>query len=319
MQLKKLLMLREQGLLSEEQHVRIEGIMSRKVISVYYELRIVLYLGVMLFATGAGLLIYQNIGELGHVLSILLLSALSCFCFIYGFRFSEKYSDEQVKAPTPYFDYVVLLGALLFVSVLTYLQIQYELFDDGLGATTLVTAAWFFFCAYRFDHLGILSLAITALASFFSISISPQKWYSGEFLDEGNLHNTALIFGAVLAFVAMMLDRRKIKKHFTFTYIHFAVLVFLAGSLAGLFEDDDLSVIYFLALCAGCGWAVYFGKQRRSFLFLLYAFVFGYIGLTYVLTDSVLNDAGIWFFYLLLSCGGFIFFILRFRNYFKRA
>jgi hypothetical protein len=319
MQLKKLLLLNDQGLLSEEQYVRIEGIMSRKVISLYYELRIVLYLGVMLFAAGAGILIYQNIGELGHVLVIFLLVALSCFCFVYGFRFAPKYSHERLKAPTPYFDYVVLLGALLFVSVLTYLQIQYALFDDGLGATTLVTAAWFFFCAYRFDHPGILSLAITALASFFSISISPQKWYSGDFLEEGNLHTTALIFGSVLTFVAMFLDKRRIKRHFTFTYINFGILVFLVGSLAGLFEDDDRAIVYFLALCAGCSWAVYFGKQSRSFLFLLYAFVFGYIGLTYMLADSVLDDAGIWFFYLLLSCGGFIFFILRFRNYFKRA
>ena len=35
-----------------------------------------LYLGVMLFTTGAGILIYQNIGDIGHVISIGLLTAI---------------------------------------------------------------------------------------------------------------------------------------------------------------------------------------------------------------------------------------------------
>jgi hypothetical protein len=182
-----------------------------------------------------------------------------------------------------------------------------------------VTAAFFFYVAYRFDHLGVLSLAITALASFWSISLSPQKWYSGDFFEDANLYVTAIIFGAALSAAALVLDRKSIKEHFTFTYINFCSLMFLTGALAGIFINYDSYALFLLILYAGCALTVYFAHLKKSFLFLVYAFVFGYIGTTYFLTDTILHDPGLWFFYLIISCGGFVFFIVRFKNYFKRA
>src|SRR5688572_14865761 len=166
--------LRSKNLITQQQHDVLEPIVTRKVVSVFYELRTLLYLGVMLFTTGMGILIYKNIGDLGHLLSIIVLFALTGVCYWYSFQNAAPYTNEKAEAPTPYFDYIVLLGSLLFISALTYLQIQYEVFDDGLGATTLITAAFFFYAAYRFDNLAILSLGITALASFWGISASPQ-------------------------------------------------------------------------------------------------------------------------------------------------
>jgi hypothetical protein len=73
--------------------------------------------------------------------------------------------------PSSYFDYIVLLGCLLLISVQGYLQFQFNVLAENLGASTLLTAVIFFLAAYRFDHAGVLSLAITAFASFWSISI----------------------------------------------------------------------------------------------------------------------------------------------------
>lgn len=306
-------------LITEKEYKNLEPVVTRKIVSVFYELRILLYLGVLLFSTGIGILIYKNIGDLGHLLSIIALFALTVVCFWYAFKNAPRYSDEKVKAPTPYHDYIVLLGCLLFISGLTYLQFQYNVFDDGLGMTTLVTALFFFFAAYRFDHLGVLSLGITAFASFWGISVSPQKWYSSDFLTESDLHNTALVFAAGLAAAAVLLDRRSIKKHFTFSYLNFAVVIFLTAALTGVFINYNSYGWYLLLLFVGCGLTVYAANWKKSFLFLLYAFVFGYIGLTYALADVIIDDPSVWFLYLMLSCGGFVFFIIRYRNYFKRA
>jgi hypothetical protein len=196
--------------------------------------------------------------------------------------------------------------------------VQYNVFDDGLGMTTLVTALFFFYAAYRFDHLGVLSLGITALASFWGISTSPQKWYSGNFFSDSSLHITALIFSAALATAAVVLDRRGIKPHFTFTYMNICCLMFLMAALSGMFIEREIYGVYLLVLYAGCGITVYSANRRRSFLFLLYAFVAGYIGTTYLLTD-VIDEVGFWFLYFFGSCGGFIFFIIRYKNYFKRT
>ena len=81
MRLNKLKSLRDNGLISGDQFERIEAIDSGKVISLFYELRIMLYLGVMLFSTGVGFLIYKNIGAIGHIMVI---ASMSLLCVAAG-------------------------------------------------------------------------------------------------------------------------------------------------------------------------------------------------------------------------------------------
>jgi hypothetical protein len=198
------------------------------------------------------------------------------------------------------------------------MQFQYNLFYETLEWITLTSAIVFFLLAYRFDHVGVLSLGITALASFFGITISPQKWYSKDFFDHANLHNIGLVFGSVLTFLALALDKKKIKEHFTFTYVNFSIIIFLLSALAGIFKNTNSYAGYLLLLYVGCGFAVYFANSRKSFLFLLYAFVFGYIGTTFLLIDTIFSESEILFYYFIVSCGGFIYFIIRYKDYFKR-
>lgn len=318
MRLTELNELYEKGLLKKEQFGIIQDVLTKKVFSVYYELRIALYIGVLLFTTGVGILIYNNIGDLGHLLTIIVLGILTIICFAYSFLKAAPYSNSKTSVNIPYYDYVVLMGCLLLISDLGYIQFQYNLFYENLEWITLISAIVFFLLAYRFDHLGVLSLGITALASFFGITISPQKWYSTDFFDQANLHNIGLVFGAALTFLALALERKSIKEHFTFTYVNFSAVIFLMSALAGIFMNTDSYVGYLLLLYVGCGLAVYFANSRKSFLFLLYAFVFGYIGTTFFLIDTILKESALLFYYFIASCGGFIYFIIKYKDYFKR-
>ena len=308
----------EKGLITHEQFQKLEPIVSGEIVSVFYELRTLLYLGVSLFTTGAGILIYQNIGSLGHIISIIVLTILMGVCCWYVFRYEAGYSREPVESPTPYFDYVLLLGCLLFISIQGYLQFLYGALDENLGWTTLITAILFFYLAYRFDHVGVLSLAITALASFWSLRVSPQKWYSGEFFSGSNLYNTAIVFSIVVGGAAFFLDKRGIKKHFTFTYVNFCTLIFFMGAVVGLFDRYWFG--YVLLIYGGCAFAFYMARWRRSFLFLLYAFLAGYIATTYLLAKTILEGAPeLWLYYSLLSCAGFVYFIIRYKGFFKQS
>src|SRR6478609_2131541 len=308
------------GIITEDQFKKIDLITSGKVVSVFYELRSLLYLGVMLFTAGAGILIYQNIGELGHIAAIIALCLLTLVCFWYAIKEGAEYSNGPIKAPTPYYDYVLLLGCLLFISVQGYLQFQFGILDDNLGWSTLISAALFLYIAYRYDHTGILSLGITALASFWSISVSPQKWYKGDFFSGSHLYITAIVFGSVLAAIAVLLDKRTIKQHFTFTYLNFCTLIFFVGTMTGLF-DSDVYGIYLLFIYAGCAFAWYVARWKRSFMFLLYAFVAAYIGTTFLLAKTIFSSGdaiSLWFLYSIASCGGFVYFIIKYKNFFAR-
>jgi hypothetical protein len=305
-------------LISKDQFDRIEAVQSKKVFSVFYELRTILYLGVLLFSTGIGILVYKNIGQLGHYASLFLIIFATVGCFYYAFKKGLPYSNQSVKAPSPYFDYVLLLGCLLFISVLGYAQFLFGFLDESIQEVSLFTSVFFFLMAYRFDHTGVLSLAITAFASFWGLQVSLQQWKSSEIFSSPNLKVAALIFGLVVSIVAILLDNRKIKAHFTFSYLNFCSLIYFTGGLAGVFDSHD-NGIYVLATYIGCVGAVYFAFQKKSFLFLLYAFVFGYIVSTYLLERLGLREPVLWFFYLIASCAGFVWFIIRFKNYFKRA
>ena len=77
---------------------------------------------------------------------------------------------------------------------------------------------------------------------------------------------------------------------------------------------------YVPLIYGGVAFAYWTARQRRSFLFLLYAFVAAYIATTYLLSETLFRDAEIlWFYYSILSCGGFVYFIVKYRNYFSRT
>lgn len=310
----------EKNLIKEKQFNFLNLIKTSKLISVHYELQIILYVGVLLFTSGIGILIYKNIGQIGHYASLFLLFSACIASFFYVFKTSFSYSNSKVEAPTPYFDYVLLLGSLLFISIQGYLQFLFNFLDNNLEFCTLITALIFFYLAYRYDNLGILSLAITSFAAFWGLSISPQKWYSNEFFDFENFHIIGIIFSISMSILALYLNKNEIKKHFTFTYLNFSSLIFNFSVLTGVFTSSN-SWFYLILLALGCYFMINYANKAKSFLFLLYTFIFAYIGTTYILYEILENAGALLFmlvyFYPIISCGGFIFFIIKYKNYFK--
>jgi len=311
--------LRQRELITQEQYEHIKPILTGKIVSVFYELRTLLYLGILLFSSGAGILIYQNIGQIGHVLALSGLTLLMLACFAYVTLKRQPYSHDSVKPPSPYYDYVVLLGCLLLVSVLGYAQFQFNLLEGNLKWATLSTAVIFFAVAYRFDHVGILSMAITAFVSFWGIRLSIVNWAAGDFFTSRQLYVTALVLGSALTAIGSGLDTRKIKTHFSFTYQNFGFLLYFAGCLVGMAAEDIPYGWFVLLIYAGCAAAYRIAQWKKSFLFLLYAFLAAYIATTVWLGDLIFDQHEVlWFLYSIISCGALIFFVVKYRHYFKQ-
>ncbi len=299
------------NLMSESQFERLEEVYARKKVSVFYELRTMLFLGVMLFSSGVGFLIYQNIDRIGHLGIISALILLASACFYYMMKKAAAFSISKVESPSPYYDYVSLLGALLLVSIVTYVFILYPVLYDYLGFSSLLLALCFIGIAYRYDQLAILSLGITALASYFGLSISRQKWYDPSFFEGEHLYQTGLIFSLVLAATGALLNERKIKTHFTFTYLNYGALLFFTSAMTGLFIHD-YNFYYAILLFIGSGLAIYFARKLHSYLFLIYGFVFGYITLISSIMQLGLDDYFVFIFYLsIIICIGFVLLFLK--------
>ena len=112
--------LHSEGLLSDESYERIKAQPTKQLLSVHWELRTVLYLGVLLLTSGLGIIVYKNIDTISHQAVLIFIALLSAGGFYYCFKNKLPFSAEKVEAPNSFFDYVLLLACLCFIIFIGY-------------------------------------------------------------------------------------------------------------------------------------------------------------------------------------------------------
>lgn len=302
--------------ISSEQMQAIDEYERDKPLSVHWELRTILYLGVLLLTSGIGILIYLNIDTIGHQAILAMIAAACVGCFYYGYKHRLPYSHEETKHPSPFFDYIVLLGSLLFGIFISYLQFQYTTFGSHYGIAVLFPTIVFLFCGYTFDHKGTLSLGITGLAAWAGLTITPLDLLENNDLSNTTIIYTGLMIGLLIAGFSKYSDNRNIKKHFGFSYNNFAVNILSVVTLAALF-DQSFKLLSFLALAGICYYYIRYAIAEHSFLFLLLPMVYGYIGLTYCIFSLMLSGETallFGFMYVAASCAGLILFFINYKK-----
>jgi len=309
----------QQELIAPETAEKIRQFEARRPFSLHWELKTLLYVGVLLLNAGLGYLIYENIDTIGHVAIIAFIGGLSALCFAYAFRHRKPFSWAQVESATPYFDYILLLGCLLFLIMEGYLQYQYGVFGTQYGLATFIPMALFFAVAYWFDNRGVLSLAVTALASWLGITLAPQHLLDQNDFNSPTLVNTGIVFGALLAAATFAGERWQLKKHFSLTYLNFGVHIGMISCLAGMMILY-IPLIYFPILCLMVGFFIWYARTYGSFYFLTIAVVYGYIGITYMIFNFLPNmDFTFYLFYFVFSCVGVILFLINYKRFIKTA
>lgn len=282
--------LSDEGILSETERLRLEAQSASKLFSLHWELKTMLYLGVLLLSGGLGTLIYKNIDTIGHQAILAAIGALCAGCFWYANKHKPPFSWQKTESPNPWWDYVVLLGCLLFVSFIGYLQAQYNVFGMRYGMATFIPMLVLFACAYYFDHIGILSLAITAFAAWLGISITPMHILTDNYFGlERRLIDTGLLVGLVLTAAGAFSEYKKKKPHFAFTYYNFALHILCIAALCGMFMEDGWLLLYTPALIATLVFYYLLGVRIRSFYFLLMTVLYGYIGAGYLVIFTLIQ------------------------------
>jgi len=314
-----------EGLISDASFEKVKAMDENRLFSVHWELKALLYLGVLLLSGGLGILIYKNIDTIGHQAILAFIAAVSGGCFYYCYKKKAPFSFSKVESPDALFDYLLLLACLTFVTFIAYIQYQYAIFGDHLKLATFVPMVVLFFCAYYFDHLGVLSLAITNLAAWMGIVVTPTQILRQNDFRSDTLIYTALFLGALLVAAGEMSRWRNLKQHFRFTYINFGAHILFIATLAGIFHFDDEYLFWFLLLL---GIGAYFYRHsllERSFYFLAILTLYSYIGIVCVATDLLytnFRDAGSTSLYMALlfyigSAIGMIRFLIHHNKKFK--
>ncbi len=303
------------GQLDEQQYMLLDSIESRKVISLYYELRLVLYLGILLLTGGVGYIVYNNLGEIGHYLVMtLLLVGIGAGGYFVHLK-AKPYANDEVKVDHIYFDYLLLLVALLIISLFTYIQVYFDLLEMLIKWTSLVSSLLFFTLAYRYDNKMVLSLGITALAAVFGLTVSPVNWIEGQWLEGGNIYYLSVVFGVFLYIVGVMTNFKNIKKHFTFTYHHFALLLIYFGGLGVVFDSGEYAGKASLLLVVALGFSIY-TWQAKKFLFFLYSSIVAYIAVT-ILFVMMESEWEFYLFYFPVTCISGVILLVKNKKHFS--
>lgn len=302
------------GVLSEAEELKIAQFEQQKNFSVHWELRLMLYLGVVMLSTGLGLLVYKNIDTIGHSVIIGLIGLISAGCFFYAYRHRKPFSWQLVESDSPFADYALLLGCLTFLTMEGYLQYQYQFFGERYGLITFIPAVLFLFCAYFFDHRGALSMGLTAFGSWVGLTVTPLGVFSNDF-SNFDIIITALLFGSVLVGIGWFSEKKDFKKHFTFTYLLLGGNLALIAAFTGMVAQNKL--LFALPLAALCVFFIRYARQSQSFLFLLMGMVYGYIGLTYLMFSWMDSDLLFWTgqFYFVATAGFVIYFFLNYKKF----
>jgi hypothetical protein len=318
--------LHTEGYISDSSFEKIRQKHLHKLFSVHWELKTLLYLGVMLLSGGLGVLVYKNIDTIGHQ-AILAFIALVCIgCFAYCFKHKHPFSWGKVKSPNTGFDYILLLGSISMVTFVGYLQFQYQVFGLNYGMATFIPMLSLFFIAYYFDHLGILSMAIASLALWMGVSITPKTLLAYGTFNNKQIIFTYVLFGAMLLVAAYLTQRFDIKKHFKFSYHHYGVHVAFISLLAGYFEYYD-SPYYILWMAVVFALAVYIYRdayKEKSFYFILLTILYSYFAIACILSRmlyAALEGEAIYLLFLsfIASAIGLIFLLININKKLKVA
>jgi hypothetical protein len=308
------------GFIFDEQLKNIQQFESNKNLSVHWELRTILYLGILLFISGIGIFVYLNIDTIGHQAILASIAIICCGCLYYSHKNKLPFSNEQTKHSSPFFDYIILLGCLLFGIFIGYIQYQYSIFGFHYGLATLTPTLLFFYCAYIFDHKGILSLGITGLAGWAGLSVTPMQLLEKNDFSSTSIIFTALTLGAIITLFARYCDTKNIKKHFSFSYNNFSANILFIAALGALFTQP-LKLISFILLSGICFYYIKYAIAQKSFLFLLLSIIYGYIGLTYLvfslLTEIRALEEILFLFgslYTAASCAGIVLFFIFYKK-----
>jgi len=293
----------EQARITPEQYRTLTALAHKSPFSVYLELNVLLYVGVVAIVGGLGWTIQTYAHQLGNAAILLGLTTLLVGCLFYCFT----------QTPNLLFDYVLYLGCLSWSLELGYIEKQFHVLNAQWDLYLFITSLLYFALAYRFDNRFVLSMAITALGSWFGVKVMHV------FLSQPEAYrSSAILYGVVLLSAGLGFDVAGIKKHFTGTYLNFAANVIFVAVLSGVWLSGVLSM-WTVGLLLAMGCSLFYGLKTQQFAFVAYAAVYGYLGVSSLFVRHIDNYSIVLVYFLCSGIGMMIFLTWLARNFGKES
>ena len=278
--------LRADGVLSAPQAARFDRVARRELVSLRFEIRALLYAGVLLLTGGAGALVAQHQHDIGPLVIALGIGLAALACLGWVARRAAPFSWGPVPSPGVAFDYVLLLGLLLTAADLAYVEAQLTLLGPRWPAHLLVIAALDLLAAYRWDSRAALGLALTSLAAWrgLVIGLVPSALGPGITAD---LRASALALGGLYLAAAMASARLDRKPHFESVFAPAGLVLLLGGLLAGVLTEPRTWALWLLATLIVAGVVMAVAVRLGRSLYFALGVLAAYVALVRLLSEPL--------------------------------
>jgi hypothetical protein len=285
------------GVLTQDQAALLRRIYGRELLSVHWELRVLLYAGVLTLTTGVGLLIAKHFASIGHLALLAAIALGGAGCFAYCLRRGGGFSSERVPAPDAAYDYVLFLGCLLFGTFQGYLELRYHVLAQYWNGWLLGSGLFYLLCAHYFDNRLVVSLALSTLGAWLGVKTSvltASGWDTA-------LRANALGFGAAVVIAGAVQARLGWKRHFLGVHLHLGLNVLMATLLSDI-DRQSVGLAYLAGLLVVATGSAVYAQRTRRFVFLLYGVLYAYVGVTvFIFSRASWDIEGVLAYFLLTA------------------
>ena len=285
------------GVLTTAQAGPLLRVAEGHLVSVYRELRLVLYGGVLLLTAGVGALVMEQLDRLGPLTITAALSVSVGLCFAWVRRKAPPFSWQLAPPTDIAFDYVLLLGVLLASADVAYIEAQFTPLGSQWPWHLLWASLFMAWASFRYDSRIVFSLALANFASWRGVSVSLlERGFWWNFADSMRFNTVSC--GLFFAWVGFALRRSGKKKHFepVATYLGWSLV--LTSLASGAFSDTAFSSAYAIVLLlVGSALAARSFLSRRFALFAM-GVSSAYLGLSHAVISAMDSYEAIfgWFF-----------------------
>jgi hypothetical protein len=287
----ELALLRDSGAIDAETAAGLIARERRDAISIYPELRILTWAGVMLISTGAGVYISKHLDDIGPlaIAAVIGIAAAACYAWAYWKR-------SRTASLTD--DYVLLLAALLASVDIGYVEHHYHLLGNSWPRHFLFLAILHAATAYCFRSRLVLSLSVASLAAWLGIE---RRSVAAMF--DAAVETAVRSFVCAGIVVVWRVIDRKLWPDTTFSSLFdnaAANFAFWGALILAAHNETRLTgCLLAVALAAA---SMLYGYRTRNGTFVIYAWVYGTIAIDIAVCSAIDFDyAVLTLFYLLIS------------------
>ena len=296
----------EQPWLSTEEFENIR----KKAPNLFLPLQYLMYVAIFLAVAGFINFFYSHKDLMGVYGNIALIAGAAFTSMYFILKKREPYTNEKWKSTASWFDYILIIHVLLVKGLLFYYGYEFHIDMTIQHWFWLLSGLYSLFLAFRFDHAGVMTLAIASITTFLGLKHSSIPLFN--YYSEDKLVFSSIIWGGILFISSLLIIRKNYKKHFG-TYLKtYALSISGCAAIAGTIMETSSLFISWITLIIWLGYAF----KSKNIMINMLSFAFSYIALSIALCRHIDKGESIIYFATILSILGVL--VLKFRyNYLK--